>query len=84
MKSKNAGKREAREGWKNADDVLNMKFSEPDRADRPAKGGKGDDRRGGKGSKEGGKGGSKGGRGKKSSGPGFSTDLSNDAAFPSL
>jgi hypothetical protein len=78
-KDKKAGAREAREGWVQADDVLNMKFSEPERAERPAKGGKGDDRRKGK---EGGKG--KGGRGKKSSGPGLQADLSSDAAFPAL
>ena len=81
-KKKNRSKKEAREGWKNADDVLKINFVESV-ADEPA-------RKGGKGDRDGGRKGGKGDAKTQQRGPksgksgGFSADLSNDAAFPSL
>lgn len=90
-RTKGDGKEE-KEGWVNADNVLNLKFADKQQEDR-GKGGKGkggdrdDDRptrfvpqkeKGGKG----GKGGKPAGRGKQ--GPGFSTGLDDNSAFPSL
>lgn len=61
---KNKGEKAEREGWVTADDVLNMKFVDPNAGQMQGGGGKGGDRdrRGGKGGKKGGsKGGDRGG-----------------------
>jgi len=83
-RTKGDGKAE-REGWVNADNVMNLKFadnSSSDRDDRPSKGkGKGERREGGKGKGDGGRGPKKASR---PSGPGFSQALDDNSAFPTL
>jgi hypothetical protein len=79
-------KKEAREGFKQADQVLNLKFvdeNEGQGGGKGGKGGKGDRRQGGKGDRrQGGKGGFQAPR--ESSGAKANIDLSNEGAFPTL
>jgi len=83
-KSKHQEEKEAREGWVNADSVINLKFVDPN------SGGKGDrDDRRGKGGKRGGKGrdDARGGRGGNSRAPRAQQgkiELDDTSAFPSL
>merc|ERR1712166_38403 len=73
MDKKVFAKKEAREGYKQADQILNMKYVDPNADD-----GKG----GGKG--KGGKGDRQAPRDNQSSGGKANIDLSNDMAFPTL
>merc|ERR1719217_1022214 len=74
---KDFGRKQAREGYKQADQVLNLKFVDEDAG--KGKGGKGDRRQAGKGDRRG-----KGAPRDYPSGNKSSIDLSNDAAFPTL
>eukprot|EP00656_Telonema_subtile_P017649 TRINITY_DN194_c0_g1_i4.p2 TRINITY_DN194_c0_g1~~TRINITY_DN194_c0_g1_i4.p2 ORF type:complete len:304 (-),score=99.85 TRINITY_DN194_c0_g1_i4:325-1236(-) len=81
-KKKNHGRKGAKEGYKQADTVINMKYVDENAdAGKGAKGGKGDRRKGGgKGERS-----SKGGAPTAAaSAPKASIDLSNDNAFPTL
>ena len=81
---KKYGKKGAKEGYKQADQVLNLKFvDENEGGDSKGKGGKGDRRQGGKGDRRQGKGNN---RAQQQTGgaPKASIDLSNDSAFPTL
>merc|ERR1712086_1243026 len=81
MDKKVFAKKEAREGYKQADQILNMKYVDPN-ADDGKGGGK---RKGGKGDRrQGGKGGFQAPRDNQSSGGKANIDLSNDMAFPTL
>jgi len=80
---KSFDKKEAREGYKQADQVLNLKFIDENEVGGKGKGGKGDRRQGGKGDRrQGGKGNS---QANQSTGVAKANiDLSNDMAFPTL
>ena len=80
-------KKEAREGYKQADQVLNLKFvdeNEGQGGGKGGKGGKGDRRQGGKGDRRQGGKGVQAPRDNQSSGGKANIDLSNDMAFPTL
>merc|ERR1712166_429468 len=86
MDKKVFAKKEAREGYKQADQILNMKYVDPNadegKGGGKGKGGKGDRRQGGKGDRR--KGGFQAPRDNQSSGGKANIDLSNDMAFPTL
>lgn len=77
---KDHGRKQARDGYKQADQVLNLKFVDENADSGKGKGsGKGDRRQGAKGGR-----GPKGGRDFAGQQQGKSIDLSNDSAFPTL